>query len=500
MKILRLIDQWQQMGVTRWAESRFGWLLEDGTPIKFSAWQRAILAAMLKHQPETVFVSTVKKTGKTTLTALVLCFRWLTIPSVHFAVANDLQQAGELQFNIIKAMLERHPILNEHTKINRSEIVFLPTGSRIVSLPYDAAGAAGANFATVSFSELWGYRYEEGTRLYEELTPIPLVDCLRLVDSYAGFNGESELLQRIWDRGLVGLPVGDVWPLYLTGRQLSFIYQGEQAQVDCWRGTDAERSAYYVEQRATLRPNTYRRLHLNEWTEGEGDFIDPEHWKSLVDPAHKPLPPNSPQQVYVGMDLATAPGGDNCALVGVYYEDSRLKIAWHKQWLGTDRRERLPLKQTVYPYLVRQAQNYRIAGVWFDPFQAYALTEDLKAAGIRCYPVSQTHASRGPKDTRLYELATHKQLILYDHPELASMAGGASAKELPSGLIFLKKGGRQKIDLLVALANVADEAAHTHLGFADVPQDDREIVNKWDIMSGERSSQIEGGISRWQIR
>jgi len=53
------------------------------------------------------------------------------------------------------------------------------------------------------FDELWGYTSERARRLYDELVPVPtrLISC-RLTVTYAGFEGESELLHELYRRGL----------------------------------------------------------------------------------------------------------------------------------------------------------------------------------------------------------------------------------------------------------------------------------------------------------
>ena len=200
---------------------------------------------------------------------------------------------------------------------------------------------------------------------------------------------------------------------------------------------------------------------LTLFVQGEGDFIDPDAWELLIDPEHKPLEPGATVPVYVGLDLATKPGGDDAAVVGVYPEDGLVKLAWHKVWKGgQQRRSRLRLSETVQPYLERQAQQYRIAAIYFDPYQALKLADDLEAAGLRRIEVPQTHASRGPKDTALYDLAVNGQLVLYDAPEIRKATTSASAKELGNGLLFIQKAGRGRIDLLIALSNCASEAAN----------------------------------------
>ena len=132
---------------------------------------------------------------------------------------------------------------------------------------------------------------------------------------------------------------------------------------------------------------------------------------------------------------------------------------WHRVWRG-GRNRRVPLKlsETVEPFLIEKARQYEILGVYFDPYQALQLTDNLTRAGLWCVEVPQTHSTRGPKDTALFEMASNGTLVLYDDPELRAMASAASAKELGNGQLFITKGGRGKIDLLIALSNCALDA------------------------------------------
>ncbi len=75
----------------------------------------------------------------------------------------------------------------------------------ITAIDSDYAGAARANKSIRVFDELWGYARESAKRLWDEMIP-PLtrrIAC-RLTVSYAGFDGESDLLERLYKRGMAG--------------------------------------------------------------------------------------------------------------------------------------------------------------------------------------------------------------------------------------------------------------------------------------------------------
>jgi hypothetical protein len=65
----------------------------------------------------------------------------------------------------------------------------------------DAAGEAGGRPSLMIFTELWGFESAEALRFWEEMTVVPtLRDSIRLVETYAGYEGESELLFGLYDR------------------------------------------------------------------------------------------------------------------------------------------------------------------------------------------------------------------------------------------------------------------------------------------------------------
>jgi len=278
---------------------------------------------------------------------------------------------------------------------------------------------------------------------------------LRIVDSYAGFEQESELLADVWKRGESGERINDEWPIYLQGQQLSYIHQGQDAQTRCWRGDPAQHKAYYQEQRETLRANTYRRLHLNEWVSSESVFILPELWEACIDPDLRPLPAGGPEWVAVGLDLAIRPGSahDNAALVGLYGAGDKIATAFVKVWESRARRENLRISEVVEPALLQIAQRANLLAICLDPWQGYDLAQRLETRGLPVIIVPQSHRARGASDTLLWQMARAGDLRLLDVPELRNAAVGAAAKELSDGKLFITKGStRSRVDVLVAMS------------------------------------------------
>src|SRR5262249_8221463 len=122
-----------------------------------------------------------------------------------YVISNDLQQAQDRIFTSAARIIQASPLIK--AKVTASRITF-SNGSFIEALPADYRGAAGVEPVMVIADELWGFTTEASRRLYEECCPTPTrKPSVRMVTSYAGFTGESQLLEKLIERGLAGQPV-----------------------------------------------------------------------------------------------------------------------------------------------------------------------------------------------------------------------------------------------------------------------------------------------------
>lgn len=154
---------------------------------------------------------------------------------------------------------------------------------------------------------------------------------LRIVDSYAGFAGDSPILEPMWQRALAGERLDEELPVFASGQLWAFVDTGEEAQQRAWRGSPEEMARYYEEQRSTLRPGTFARLHLNQWQAGEEAFVTAEAWDACVDPRLAPLEPAmidvDAQRLALSVGVDAATKGDAAAVVAVAREpDGRVRL------------------------------------------------------------------------------------------------------------------------------------------------------------------------------
>ena len=221
-----------------------------------------------------------KKSGKTALAAMAMIYVILVLvgrSGEGYCVANDLEQA--------QARIRRHlqivrasPMLRHSATITGKRITF-STGATIEAIASDYAGAAGSNAHFVCADELWAFTTERSHRLWDELVPPPTRQvAARLTTTYAGFEGESTLLETLYKRGRKGKKIGD--GLF---RAKGLVMAWHHKPVAPWQ-TDE-----WLEQiREQLRPNAYARMIENHFVANESSFVEMEWWDGRVDRDARP--------------------------------------------------------------------------------------------------------------------------------------------------------------------------------------------------------------------
>jgi len=72
-------------------------------------------------------------------------------------------------------------------------------------IPIASDSKCAAAHSLVVYEEIWALGSEKARELYEELTPSPPESSAWILTvTYAGFLGESDLLESIYQRGLSG--------------------------------------------------------------------------------------------------------------------------------------------------------------------------------------------------------------------------------------------------------------------------------------------------------
>jgi hypothetical protein len=221
-----------------------GEIFEPG-PIRLIEAQRKILRFGLTRIddlfPFSTFVySTIKKSGKTRIAAGVAAWWAANMGSYGeiYCLANDGKQSKDRILSAIRKSVELNPDCNWHK--TKSKIT-LPDGTFIEAIPCDPTGQAGSNPSLTVWSELWGAQYKHQERLWSEMTipPTRWGRAMRFVESYAGFTGESHVLENLYN---LGVNEGQEHPAFKEPEDPP-VYVNKRAKLYCYwdQGPEARR-------------------------------------------------------------------------------------------------------------------------------------------------------------------------------------------------------------------------------------------------------------------
>jgi phage terminase large subunit-like protein len=426
---------------------------ETGKPfVLFDAQTRFLLTAFTLTDagtfpyPEMLF-GAIKKSGKTATAAMAALYVLVTGgPFAEIIIAaNDEEQAQGRIFAACVRIVEASPRLRPHCKITASRIEYLPTGGTIIAIANDYKGAAGANPTLTVVDEPWGIISESSHRLWDELVPSPArALSARLSVSYAGFEGESDVLWTLYQRGLRGEPLG---PDLVAGAGMLMAWHREP--IAPWQTAD------WVEQmRATLRPNAFLRMIQNQWVSSEGSFIELDVYDACVHPAARPIVADRSLSIDVGIDASTK--RDSTAIVWVAWDKARkaAQLVGHRIFQPTPERP-LDFEGTIEATVLELRERFHVRSVRFDPYQMAATSQRLARAGLPMIEFPQSTGNLTEASSNLYELFKGRNIVLYDAPEIRLAVSRAVAIEGARGWRIGKEKSAHRIDVVIALAQAA---------------------------------------------
>jgi phage terminase large subunit-like protein len=415
--------------------------------------------------PEQLY-SCPKKSGKTGFAAMHLLTTTLVFGgrfAEGYAIANDLDQAQGRVFLAARRICEASPHLRRECNITQTRIEFPQTGAVIQAIGSDYAGSAGANPVISSFDELWGYTSERSRRLWDEMVPSPVRKIsARLVTTYAGFEGESVLLEELYKRGLAQPQVGT--DLH-TGDGLLMFWS--HAPVAPWQD-----ERWLSDMRRTLRPNQYLRMIENRFVTTESSFIDLAWWDDCVDHGMTPTLAAPALPVWVGVDASVK--RDSTALVAVTFNKDAQKVVLvlHRIFQPSVK-EPLDFEATIEKALRDIVRRFAVRGVFYDPYQMAAVAQRLQKAGVPMRECPQTVGYLTEIGTNLFELIKAHSFLVYPDDDIRLAISRAIAVETSRGWRIAKEKAAHKIDVVVALAMAThaavqrqwDEEVSVHVPF-----------------------------------
>lgn len=439
------------------------------------------------HQIQTFVFSSIKKSGKSAIGGLA--GRYLAENSgnraeVYF-VANDKEQARGRGYQSVLSSLELNPLFNRPRnelpgkwKVIQLHAIHLPTNSAVKAIANDYAGEAGANPVASVWTEIWGLKTESSKRLWSEMTPVlTRARSMRIVETYAGYQDESDILLDLFTTGKAGRrmepeeidwPFDDAPPVWYNEDAGVFMYwdEGVEARRMPWqRGQRAEK--YYSTERISLGDVEFERLHMNKWQVSTNPFI-PDVWWDRQATEFPPIDKHEPLVLALDGSLTD----DSTGLVGVTRHPDRVghprevAVRFTKEWVPTGRKAS-GLASINFAEIKEQLgllnERCNVVVLVYDEYQLAQMAQELTLEAILWAKKFSQSGLREIADKKLYDLIRDRKIWHTGQLDLAQHVKNAAAKaelldnDKHQKIRIVKKSKHAKVDLCVALSMAAYE-------------------------------------------
>jgi len=462
---------WQSEEVIR---PLFGWKRHDGT-----------------RRYRKAYIEIARKNGKSSLAAgiaLLLLFADGEPGAEVYSAAADREQAG-IVFNEAKAMTEDSPHLAQRAQVFKSSIVVGESRSFYRVLSADAFTKHGLNAHGVVIDELHAQPTRELFDVLVTSTGARRQPMIVMITT-AGYDRESvcweqhEYARKVRD-GIIDDPEWFV-AMYAATEKDDWRDPAVWAKANPSLGATVKRDYIEAEaKRAEQVPayqNSFRRLHLNQWTQQETKWLDLSAWDACGAPIDERL--LSGGKCYGGLDLASS--SDIAAFALCFPSESgeaehytfRLRF-----WIPADNMVQRSLKDRV-PYdawvrdglmnatpgnvidfdrIVRDidadSQQYDIQEIAFDRWGAFQVSNQLAGLGLTMVGFGQGFVSMSQPTKDLLRLTMSKQIHHGGNPVLRWMADNIVVDQDAAGNVKPNKAkSREKIDGVVASVMALDRA------------------------------------------
>lgn len=464
----------------RWAGQRL--VLEE--------FQRAFADELFEVDPETglrvyseALLGIPRKAGKSTLAAALSLYLLVADDEASPEVYNSAAAKGQaaIVFGQVKAFVEVSPGLQDFVSAYQYHIACPENRGVIRVLASDAELQHGLNPSGNVIDELHAHKSGD---LYTALTSGSGAreQPLTITISTAGYD-EEQILGQIYNRALDRPELVDRPSRFLTivrDRANGFLMYWFAAPVDAplddlasFKGANPASwitEEYLRRQRdkPSMRPAEYRRLHGNQWTEGEDDWLEPGMWDACYAP-DRHLRLDLP--LTVGIDKAKTHDysaivvaqdqGDRLVVrakfwANPYPEDHRLHDEWELD--GEELREELRKLRQAYPVpaaFLPDRKQVPAPGPAFgyDEWQFQESAQILREEDLNMIKYDQHDATMAPAARTTYEQIKTGRLAHDGNPTLAQHLRNvrALARGERGWRLEKPKGSRKRIDGAKAL-------------------------------------------------
>lgn len=452
-----------------WIESHFT-IPETKAPLKLEPYQRRALTEATHLDQHGLFTnsiilwSDVKKSAKSTIAAAVALWRAFQVDWGQIViVANDLKGADSRVGYYMRRAIELNPKFKGSCKL-RNYSITLPNHTLIESVPIDPSGEAGGNADMVVFSELWGAHQEGARRMWSEMTlpPAKFGKSFRWVETYAGFSGESVLLEQLYQQGVKESERLD--------DDLE-IYRNPTARMFCMWNTVGRMpwhtQEYYGQEQAVLLPGEFARLHRNQWATSQDNFIPIESWDACK---VEPVQFDKTWPTIIALDAAVS--NDTFGIIAISRlptDETHSVVRYSRRWLppkgGKIDFQGTPEAPGPELELRRLLREYNIVEVAYDPMQLEDMAGRLKKEGLGWFRAFSQAGDRLIADSQLRQMILDRRIHHTGDPILREHMQNANAQIDPEArkIRIVKRSELLKIDLAVATSMANHETMRLNL-------------------------------------
>lgn len=466
-----------------------------GEPFRLQAWQRDDIIRPLfgwkradgTRQYRKAYIEIPRKNGKSTLSsgiALALLLLDNEPGAQVFSAAADRDQAA-ICFEEAKLMVEASPALSRFAKPYRRTIKAPKINGEYRVLSADAYTKHGLNAHGIVFDELHAQPNRDLWDVLNTSTGARRQPLMVMITT-AGYDRNSIC----WEQHEYALGV-------LEGKiedDSYFAYIAAADDDDDWTdpvvwakanpGLGVTIKLDYLEaecRRAMQVPayqNTFRRLHLDQWTSQDSRFLDMAAWDAC---AGEVLPDLTGRECYAGLDLASTT--DIAAFVLVFPPEAADEPFWvlPRFWIPGEnmvdrgRRDRAPYEAwvrqglitatpgnvidyaTIEAEIAALGERYNIREIAYDRWGATQMSQDLEGMGFEMVQMGQGFASMSAPTKELVRLILSGELAHGGNPVMRWMADNMAVRQDPAGNVKPDKGkSTQKIDGVVSLIMALD--------------------------------------------
>lgn len=472
-----VLHDWQRDQIIR---PLFGWKRPDGT-----------------RRYRTAYIEVPRKNGKSTLSAgiaLYLLYGDREPGAEVYSAAGDRDQAA-IVFDAAKQMVEVSRALSKRGDVYKRTIVYPKLRSFYKVLSADVPTKHGLNAHGIIFDELHVQRTRD---LYDTMTtstgsrrqPVTVLITTAGVDQ----TSICYEMHDYADKVIRGVIADDTFLGLIYAAEKTEDWQDPTTWAKANPGLGLTVSEDYLATEARKAAeipayqNTFRRLHLNQWTQQVDRWIDLTLWDTQA--ASVPEDALAGRTCYGGLDLASV--SDLVAWVMVFPREDDIEAIdvlarfWcpeaklhdttnryrdqYQAWARAGYLKTTPGDAIDYAFVRKQiledGSRFRIVDLNVDRlFQAHQLSMELISEGMKVVGMGMGFLSMAAPMKEFERLLLSQKVHHGGNPVLRWMADNVAVKQDPAGNLKPDKAASQgKIDGIVALVESIDRAQRHRIG------------------------------------